>query len=344
MTLRQWTDVVKRARLGRTVTLVALTLATYADSDGTRVFPGNARLAVDCELTYNVVQAAMATLRRAGLIELVKRAGRRGTANEYRLTLHPDLLERVEVLSPAAVVAAAAHIRQARSVLESRRTTTRPVGGQPADDNPGHGLSPADTTTHAVGGNPGTTTHGVGGPQPTPCVPTSQYHVTTTTSQPPTDSRTEDADPRAREEPLWTDTPPAAATTATTPTAPNPTAPRPGGAPPAAATPSDAPTPRRRRNTRQRPTQPAKPARTSKTRTRSEPAPAATPPPPAQTTPAAGDPPTVWVAQEYGPPKAARIISEHPDRRHIVKIIYLDSHTAAWINRNRIHQEQEHAA
>ena len=55
-TVRQWTDVVRRARLGRTTKLVAFLIANYADSNGTRVFPGIARLSIEAELTYNVVQ------------------------------------------------------------------------------------------------------------------------------------------------------------------------------------------------------------------------------------------------------------------------------------------------
>ncbi|WP_426502581.1 hypothetical protein ACPPVO_33715 [Dactylosporangium sp. McL0621] len=47
ITLRQWLDVVRRARLGRTPKAVALMLATYADNDGRRVFPSVTRLAVD---------------------------------------------------------------------------------------------------------------------------------------------------------------------------------------------------------------------------------------------------------------------------------------------------------
>ncbi|MEV6924033.1 helix-turn-helix domain-containing protein [Dactylosporangium sp. NPDC051485] len=121
VTLRQWTDVVRRARLGRTVKAVALTLATYADNDGTRVYPGVARLAVDCELTYNVVQGALAALRAAGLIALVRRSSRRGQADEYRLILAADVLDRVEVLTPTQVAGAAS------TLAERRRGRHRPA-------------------------------------------------------------------------------------------------------------------------------------------------------------------------------------------------------------------------
>ncbi|HTI26233.1 MAG TPA: hypothetical protein VL652_34910 [Kutzneria sp.] len=105
VSVREWTDVVRRARLGKTTKYVALMLATYADyRDGARIFPGVARLAVDCEVTYNVAQTAVAKLREVGLIERVAYGARRlGQADEYRLMLGPELLDHVEVLTPAQI-------------------------------------------------------------------------------------------------------------------------------------------------------------------------------------------------------------------------------------------------
>lgn len=100
ITLRQWTDVVRRARLGRTVKAVALVLATYADADGTRVFPGLARLSYEAEVNYNTAKLALKALRDAGLIEKV---GRRGDADMYRLILAADLADRCDVPTPAQV-------------------------------------------------------------------------------------------------------------------------------------------------------------------------------------------------------------------------------------------------
>lgn len=99
-TLRQWTDVVRRARLGRTVKAVALVLATYADADGTRVYPGVARLSYEAEVNYNTAKAALKTLRDAGLI---RKVGRKGDADVYRLILAEDLSERCNVPTPAQV-------------------------------------------------------------------------------------------------------------------------------------------------------------------------------------------------------------------------------------------------
>ncbi|MGI5238600.1 helix-turn-helix domain-containing protein [Dactylosporangium sp. CA-139066] len=134
VTLRQWTDVVRRARLGRTTKAVALTMATYADNDGSRVFPGVARLAVDCELTYNVVQGALRTLRTAGLIEVVRRASRRGQADEYRLILAANILDRVEVLTPAQVATAAADLAGQRRGRYRPATAAAPPADETGQD------------------------------------------------------------------------------------------------------------------------------------------------------------------------------------------------------------------
>jgi hypothetical protein len=141
-TVRAWTDVVRRAQFdkvivgthagrfikGSTVKAVALTLASYADSNGTRVFPGVARLAADLEIGYRVAGRCVVGLRELGLIELVRRAVRRGArserdrTDEYRLTLPEDLFERLTVPTPSdfrSIVAAVArphrHVSEARS-------------------------------------------------------------------------------------------------------------------------------------------------------------------------------------------------------------------------------------
>lgn len=102
--VNDWIAVVRCARWGKsgpTIKVVALMLASYAKANGTKVFPGIARVAVECELGYSTVRRAIGTLEKAGLIEQVKAGNsRRSQAAEYRLIFHPDLLERVEVLNP----------------------------------------------------------------------------------------------------------------------------------------------------------------------------------------------------------------------------------------------------
>lgn len=100
--LRQWTNLVRRARLGTHATAVALTLATYADADGSRVYPGIARVSFDVELSYTTVKRALSKLRETGLI---RKVGRHGDADAYRLIFAEDVMERVEVPTPAQVEA-----------------------------------------------------------------------------------------------------------------------------------------------------------------------------------------------------------------------------------------------
>lgn len=110
--VREWTDILVRIRFGtvkyagRNVTgarikAVAGRLADYADSNGSRVRPGLSRLAVDLEMDYRTVKASVAILRGLGLLKLVRSGRKAGHADEYRLAIPVDLLEHVEVWSPA---------------------------------------------------------------------------------------------------------------------------------------------------------------------------------------------------------------------------------------------------
>lgn len=200
VTLRQWTDVVRRARLGRTVKAVAMVLATYADSDGTRVFPGVARLSYECEITYNTAQKALARLREVQLIELVKRATRRGAADEYRLTLGADLLERIEVPTPAQVEVAINAIRGSKQGQwkSNLHPTALGAGSDGPDDlhpTPMGAGDPPDTdlhptacgvpeqpAPHGVGSETQPAPHGAMHLHPTPWGPTTHYQDTTTTA------------------------------------------------------------------------------------------------------------------------------------------------------------------
>src|SRR5690606_17634783 len=106
-------------------------LATYADADGSRIFPGTARLAVACEIDYRTAKRCLAALRWLGLIRVVRAARRRGLADEYRLTIPGDLLDKDDVLSPGQMDLEVERIRDG-----NRRRV---------DDEPGTGA--ADTRT-----------------------------------------------------------------------------------------------------------------------------------------------------------------------------------------------------
>lgn len=111
--VREWTDLVRRARLGRTTKGIAFLLATYADSDGSRVFPGIARVAVAAEVDYKTAKRALAELVNSGLLEKVKgHAGRRGRADEYRLCFDDELLWVADVKTPEVFTAMVDELRQ----------------------------------------------------------------------------------------------------------------------------------------------------------------------------------------------------------------------------------------
>jgi DNA-binding transcriptional ArsR family regulator len=88
-----WRRIVRRVKLGPSVKLVALTLSDYANPDGTSIRPGNERLSAVTELSDKTIRRALEKLRGMGLIERVfegSRYGRRGLADEYRLTFDDD--------------------------------------------------------------------------------------------------------------------------------------------------------------------------------------------------------------------------------------------------------------
>jgi hypothetical protein len=127
VSVREWTDVVRRARLGKTTKYIALMMATYADfRNGERVYPGVATIAVAAEVDYKTVQKAISVLLNVGLIELAKRrSGQPGSHDEYRLILGENLLEAVAVPSPAEATLA---IQRVREGYHRRGRTGRAVG------------------------------------------------------------------------------------------------------------------------------------------------------------------------------------------------------------------------
>lgn len=140
-----WLNIVRRVRFngvapgvaGRIVKAVALDLASYADYEtGGRVRPGLARIAVDCEIDYRTARSAFAAIRNLGLLRLVRGARRRGHSDEYQLCLPADLLDRIEVLTPADMDLAIERIRGAN---RHKEPAPKPGGG------PGTGVG--DTRT-----------------------------------------------------------------------------------------------------------------------------------------------------------------------------------------------------
>lgn len=99
----EWERWVRRVRLHPSVKLVALTLATYANRDGTHMYPGVAKLAAVTGLTERSVRDALKTLRDLGLLERTRegfRNGRRALADEHEMRRPTDLEDRTHLLSP----------------------------------------------------------------------------------------------------------------------------------------------------------------------------------------------------------------------------------------------------
>lgn len=136
---------------------IAGRFASYGDGDGTRIWPGDAVIAVDLETTIPRVALVRRTLLEWGMLQHVR--GRRGErGEEYRLTLPSDLLDRLDVLTPAQHKLATNTVREAR-----RGKGHRPLGG-PAD-------TPDDAPSEGSGGSGGyPEADAVGGPADTPGV------------------------------------------------------------------------------------------------------------------------------------------------------------------------------
>lgn len=98
-----WERWLRRCVLPPTTKLVGFVMATYSARDGSRVFPGVARLAATTGLSERTVRTALGNLRDVGLVERVAEGGRRGTqvfTDVHRLMIPADLMDRVDLLSP----------------------------------------------------------------------------------------------------------------------------------------------------------------------------------------------------------------------------------------------------
>lgn len=107
----EWIPIVRRTRYTQRDTLLfALLLATYADPDGTRVFPGVKRLMNVTGRSRATVGRCLAELRTMGLIELVPEGSSRRQkegSDEYRLTYPDDIFGRIPMIDPDAQLSTA---------------------------------------------------------------------------------------------------------------------------------------------------------------------------------------------------------------------------------------------
>lgn len=115
-TVGAWNALIRRTRMADRQKLAALVVSSYADTDGTGIHCGVARLAVDLGASYRTAQRYLAWLREVGLIELVREGNRRKRlSDEYRLIIGPDVLEHLEVLAPDTYEEARTDMREART-------------------------------------------------------------------------------------------------------------------------------------------------------------------------------------------------------------------------------------
>lgn len=135
--------MLKRMPMPTNTKFVGYVLAQHADSDGTRVFPSQALVAVIGGLSFNTVQKAFKELRDAGLITMVRKATGRGQSNHYHLTWPDDVADRV--LSPAQMK------------VEAQRLLDKRTGARRKRDPNGRGLEveAADPKRRGLDGDSG---------------------------------------------------------------------------------------------------------------------------------------------------------------------------------------------
>jgi hypothetical protein len=103
----EWERILRRIQVSvPSVKLVGFAMATYANADGTKIRPGQKRLAAVLGTSEMTVRRGQGELEVIGMLEMIfkghslGRGQSGGYASEYRLTVPSDLLERVPMLDP----------------------------------------------------------------------------------------------------------------------------------------------------------------------------------------------------------------------------------------------------
>lgn len=133
-----WERVIRRIRLPAAVKGTALMLASYADADGSRIHPGNERLARVTGSSDKTIRRHIAALRDSGLLLKTRHGNRHiGQANEYRLVVPADLLTRHQMTDPGELIAIPGDVY--RSPMTGR-DVDKPVDGAPGSNVGAQGL------------------------------------------------------------------------------------------------------------------------------------------------------------------------------------------------------------
>lgn len=146
-----------------------LLYATYGAADGTRIFPGDKRIITIIGKSSTTIRRWRDTPVRLGLLTLAQHGGGSGQyrrANEYRLTVPDDLLDRFCLLDPdteeppepfATVPAWMGTVeRVGTESLRPPGAATVPTGERTVPESGGHCARPDGTPSRDQGDQPST--------------------------------------------------------------------------------------------------------------------------------------------------------------------------------------------
>lgn len=149
----EWERLLRRCVLPGPVKAVGAFMAQYADSDGSRMFPGVEKLSAVTGYSPRHVRNALSVLREKGLLKRVRQgsaAGRRALADEYVLTRPPFPGRSMHLLDPDESPASGACDPSCEHPLTPARGAVDrvPVGaGTPAPHDTNTGTSCKNTGT-----------------------------------------------------------------------------------------------------------------------------------------------------------------------------------------------------
>jgi DNA-binding transcriptional ArsR family regulator len=127
----EWERVLRRCVLPAPVKTTGAYAAQYANRDGTRVYPGVARLAAVTGLSERSVRGALQTLRELRLLTRTRKGsslGRQALTDEHELTIPVGLHLLVHLLDPEESPASAA----CDPTCEHPASPARPAGDRPS--------------------------------------------------------------------------------------------------------------------------------------------------------------------------------------------------------------------
>lgn len=152
--LGTWLELVRRSRIHKDLKFACLVFASYASSDGAGIMCSRARLSVDLDVDLRTAERRLKWMRDSGLIEMTARGNRRrGLADTYRLTLVPDLSEKVlEAPDPEAYRKLIGQVSDANRRTNDRKYKRKKEREQAdSTDTTSDGRTPVDNSSQAEG-------------------------------------------------------------------------------------------------------------------------------------------------------------------------------------------------